>query len=617
MLLRILTGCAVLAAAGTIARAQDLAPVDYRVSFENAVHHEARITLSLRDIGEAPLVLRMSRSSPGRYALHEFAKNVYDVEAEDGAGRPLKVLRRDPYSWRVEGHDGTARVSYTLYADRADGTYSQIDLTHAHLNMPATFMWAEGFEDRAITIAFEPPDRRWKAATQLTPTRRAMTFTAPDLQYFMDSPTELSASELREWRVGDGDARQTIRLAVHHDGEDEDVDILAEKARKVVAEQMRIFGEAPTFDHGVYTFIADYLPYASGDGMEHRNSTILTNDDGLYEEDFAQLGTVSHEFFHAWNVERLRPVELEPFNFSRANPTPSLWFAEGFTSYYGPLAIRRAGENSLKEYLKDLSKTLSGVVNAPGRQDASPQAMSLSAAFVDAATSIDPVNTANTFVSYYPYGAVVALALDLTIRQRFENLTLDDYMRHLWREYGKPETPYTHEDLRQGLADVTGDAAFAEDFFARYIEAGDLPDFEPLLSQAGLALSPKNEDAASAGEVSFEENGDALIVASNTIEESPLYKAGLERGDDIKKLGRFKIDSEKDWEKALKRFEPGDETTIEFAGRSGERRASITLIEDKTLAIKPYEDMDRELTDAQKAFREAWLGPDSDSEEGE
>ncbi|MEZ5365368.1 MAG: hypothetical protein R2748_24335 [Bryobacterales bacterium] len=228
----------------------------------------------------------------------------------------------------------------------------------------------------------------------------------------MDSPVELSAFGLREWQIGEGEDRQTLRLAVHHDGIEQDLDVFAEKARKVVDEHVRMFGEAVVRSRSL-TFLADYLPYVTGDGMEHRNSTVLTSAESLYANNFKQLGTLSHEFFHSWNVERLRPAELEPFDFTRADPTPSLWFAEGFTSYYAPLAIHRAGEGSLKDFLADINRRFDSVLNTPGRSFASPKEMSLRAAFVDAATAIDPTNNANTFISYYSYSAALAMTLGL------------------------------------------------------------------------------------------------------------------------------------------------------------------------------------------------------------
>lgn len=141
----------------------------------------------------------MSRSSPGRYATHEFAKNVYAVRATDAAGRPLTMERASPQEWRVTGHAGTVVFSYTLFADRADGTYAGIDETRAHLNIPATFAWAVGFESRPIQVTFHPANPNWKIATQLQPTANPWTFRAPNFQYFMDSPTHLGELDIREW----------------------------------------------------------------------------------------------------------------------------------------------------------------------------------------------------------------------------------------------------------------------------------------------------------------------------------------------------------------------------------------------------------------------------------
>ena len=582
--------------------------VEYEVSFNNAVHHEARISVTWRDIGDAPLQMRMSRSSPGRYAIHEFAKNVYQVSVVDGRGNPLTVTRPSPYQWDVAGHDGTVTVSYTLYADRAGGTYSGIDLTHAHLNMPATFMWARGFDDRPVIVTFRPEDESWKVATQLAPTDDAFVFSAPDLQYFMDSPAELSDFSKRSWDIESSGKTYTIRLVVHHDGTEEDVDTFLEKSKKVVDALIDVFGELPDFDYGTYTFIADYLPHVSGDGMEHRNSTILASTQSLNEADFSQLGTVSHEFVHAWNAERIRSHRLEPFNFEQANMSLNLWFMEGFTSYYGPLAIRRAGESTIREYAETISSSINTVSFAPGRSFASSQGMSIQAPFVDAATSIDPTNFSNTFISYYTYGAAIGLALDLTLRERFDGVTLDTLMQRVWQVHGKTEVPYTTDDLRNALAQVTNDERFANEFFSSYITGQELPDYESLLGKAGMWLRKANEGDASVGPVSLEFEGRAALIENNTIIGSPLYKAGLDRGDQIIAIDRLKINNQGQWEHAMGRYEPGETATIRFIQRGTERAAELTFDEDNELEVVTYEAADMEVSDAQLAFRHSWIG---------
>lgn len=584
-----------------------VAPVTYELSFDNAVHHEARITVTYTDVGAGPVRFRMSRSSPGRYAIHEFAKNVYGVTAEDGAGRGLTLERTDPYGWTVGGHDGTVSLTYTLYGDRADGTYAQIDASHAHLNAPASLMWAEGFDERPVEVRFRPYDASWKAATQLEPTADPMVFRAPSFQYLMDSPMELSNHMLREWQVDDAGEPRTIRIALHHAGTEAEADVFAEKAKKVVAQQIAIFGDVPDFDFGSYTFLADYLPWVSGDGMEHRNSTIISGSRGLAEADYGQLGTLSHEFFHSWNVERIRPAELEPFDFTQADPTPSLWFAEGFTNYYGPLAIRRAGESSVDDFLAEMGGQLNFVQNAPAREYGSTQEMSLRAAFVDAATSIDPTNP-NIFVSYYLQGAVIAFALDLTLRERDGDLTLDDYMRQMWKAHGVTEKPYTPDDLKAALATVTGDAGFARDFFANYVEDGELPDFEPLLAQAGIVMRRGDQTKGSPGaaRLTFAETVATLANAPGT--STPLYNAGVERGDEIISVGGVAIDSQADWDRAFANAKSGDEITIRFKQRGVEREATMRLMSDPNFTLVRAEADGGTITPEQQAFRDAWLG---------
>jgi predicted metalloprotease with PDZ domain len=327
------------------ARAQ--APVEYRVSFPAPQHHYAEIEVTFRDVPDGPLEARMSRSSPGRYAIHEFAKNVFELSAFDGKGAALTPVRPNPYQWDVAGHDGTVRLVYKIFGNTVDGTYLAIDESHAHMNIPATFMWARGFDRRPVTVSFVPPEgRNWKPATQLFPTQDPWTFTAPNFQYFMDSPTELSDQVFREFPIRNPDGREfTVRIAMHFVGEASALDAYVAGTKAIVEEQGAVFGEYPEFDTGEYVFLGDYLPWGGGDGMEHRNSTVVASSLALRTEaDVARvLGTVSHEFFHVWNVERIRPADLEPFNFEEANMSGLLWLAEGFTSYYGPLTMHRAG----------------------------------------------------------------------------------------------------------------------------------------------------------------------------------------------------------------------------------------------------------------------------------
>ena len=336
------------------------APVTYRVSFPAPEHHYAQIEVTFPNLPAGTLEARMSRSSPGRYALHEYAKNVFELQAFDGQGKALAATRPNPYQWDVNGHDGTVRIVYKIYGDHVDGTYLGIDATHAHMNMPATLMWARGLDRRSVRVTFEPPKGlSWVAATQLFPTDDPWTFTAPNLQYLMDSPTELSAQTIRTFKVSGGDGREsTIRVAIHHDAGEAEVNEYVAGAEKIVREQGAVFGEYPEFEPGHYTFLGDYVPWGGGDGMEHRNSTVVAAPVSLRMPGMVGdvLDTVSHEFFHAWNVERIRPKTLEPFNFEEANISGELWLAEGFTQYYGDVDH---GAHGLVDARRDRGRTRS------------------------------------------------------------------------------------------------------------------------------------------------------------------------------------------------------------------------------------------------------------------
>ncbi len=593
---------------GTLSAQAGPVPVRYEVSLANRAHHEARITATFSGLPARPLELRMSRSSPGRYAVHEFAKNVYDLSVRDSRGRQLTATRPNPYQWDVAGHDGTAVVEYTLFADRADGTYSGIDRTHAHLNNPATFIWARGLDRRPVAVRFPDLPTTWGVATQLAIGAEPGTWQARDFQYFMDSPIELSDFDLRSWTVTSGGREQTIRLAIHHAGTTVEVDRYVEDIQKVVLEEAAVYGSLPTFDHGVYTFLADYLPHASGDGMEHRNSTVLASTASLASSASGLLGTVAHEFFHIWNVERIRPRGLEPFDFERANMAGELWLAEGFTSYYGPLAIHRAGLTTLDQYARSLTGEINTVTNAPGRHHRSAVEMSMMAPFVDAATAIDPTSFANTFISYYTWGAALGLALDLSIRSRFPDLGLDDFMREMWRTHGVTERSYTVADARAALGRTTRDTAFANDFFRRLIEGREVADYPALLARAGFLVRPARPTGAWIGDLGLTASDRGLQIGATVMEGTPAYAAGLAAGDRLLVVDGAAMGAMADLEDVLSRHQPGDTLSITFESRGQTVTGTIRLGQDPRLEVLTFEAAGRPVTEAIRAFRAAWLG---------
>ena len=592
-------------------------PVAYRLTFAEREHHLMDVEVTFADLPAGPLEVRMSRTSPGRYALHEFAKNVFDVRITGASGQPLQATRPNPHQWTVANHGGSVRVTYRVFGDRVDGTYLAVDSTHAHVNMPSALMWARGLEMRPATVRFEPPaGASWRVATQLLPGRDAYTFTAPNLQYLMDSPSEFSALSLRTFTVNDEVRTPVFRVAVHHTGTDPEVDTLTRDVRSIVQEARHVFGEFPAFEGNTYTFIADYLPWASGDGMEHRNSTILTSQSTIRASRLDLLETVSHEFFHAWNVERIRPTSLEPFNLEEANMSGELWLAEGFTSYYGPLVLTRTGLFSLTDFTQEIGRAVNTVLTDPGRQFRSAVEMSQFAPFVDAAAAIDRTNYDNTFISYYTWGEAIGLGLDLALRDRSDGrLTLDHYMRALWQKHGKPgaraqgyvESPYTLNDLRAALGEATGDTAFASDFFAKYVEGRDVVDYGRLLARAGLLLRPITAGRATAGPLRMQDGPRGVRITAATRYGSPAYVAGLDRDDVITAIAGRRVTTADEVERAITSRKPGDAVPITFERRGQQVSATLRLVADPRREIVPMEQAGQPLTDAQRRFRDAWL----------
>ena len=579
-------------------------PVEYAIAFPNAVHHEAEIQVTYRDVPAGPLEIRMSRSSPGRYAVHEFAKNCYGFRASDGEGHPLEIDHTNPYQWNVLGHQGTVVFSYTLFGNRGDGTYSQVDETHAHLNMPATFAFARGMDDRPIRIKFDlREDLHWKVATQLKP-ETATTFTAPNLQYFMDSPTEISDFQMRTFTETSNGKTYQFRLVLHAPNESEVIDAFKAAAMKIVAQEKAVYQELPGYDYGTYTFICCYMPQGSGDGMEHRNSTFISGNFVLDSSGLQRAyGTVAHEFFHCWNVERIRPRSLEPFDFEQANMSGELWFAEGFTSYYTDLTLCRAGIISTSDYVSGISGGLNAVINSPARRYRTPVEMSQFAPFSDAATSIDPVNFGNTFISYYTYGKVLGLALDLSLRNQGQNRSLDGFMALMWDHYGKPEIPYSVADIESTLAEYAGEA-FAQTFFDHYIYHSEMPDYQALLNSVGISLSLAHPGQAFLG-ASMEQNDQEVTISRYPLLGTPAYIANLEAGDKIRTIDDQTVTSVDEAQSIIRKHQPGDTIQMQIERFGKMMRIPVLLMENPQLQTELIQAP--AITDAASSQQKMWL----------
>jgi predicted metalloprotease with PDZ domain len=580
--------------------------LQYHFAAPNAVHHEAIIQLTARQLPAGPALFRMSRSSPGRYATHEFGKNIYNLKAIDTAGNPLPLKRIGADEYEISGHSGTVKLQYTLYANHADGTYALVDPAGLHLNMPACFGWIKGLENAPITLRFALPDSSWQIATQLFATTDRFTFTAPNLQYFMDAPVKAGTLRFRSWQVNNPDGtQQEIRIAFDTEATDAQLNAFTEKVKKITSEAAAVFGEYPAFETGRYTFLASLNPYVQGDGMEHRNSTMITMPVPPGMIDYA-LGTFAHEFFHAWNVERIRPASLEPFSFEKSNVSEALWVAEGFTQYYGSLLETRAALQDEKGWLASLAACINAKQHRPGGRHYNVIENSQHAVFSDAGVSIDRTNTDNIFSSYYMTGAAMALAMDLDLHNLFGK-SLDDFMRALWLQHGKTGIPYTMQDLQDVLAVVSGDTAYAAAFFRDYVYSNQLFDYSTALQPAGIMLRPREPGKAWLGPNRLEEREGGLMVSGNTIAGTPLYLGGIDRGDILLRADETNLSTEDVLNGWLNQKRPGNKVRLHFSHRGQEKWAEVTLQASPDILLEKMPSPNEN----QRSLLTQWLGPRS------
>jgi predicted metalloprotease with PDZ domain len=343
--------------------------------------------------------------------------------------------------------------------------------------------------------------------------------------------------------------------------------------------------------------------------MEHRDSTVITGvGDVINGRGEGMIGAAAHEFFHSWNVKRMRPKTLEPFDYEKANMSGELWFAEGFTNYYGPLALQRSRIAKLNQFTRSMGSAVNSVLTSPGRLVHSPAEMSRLAPFVDAATSIDERNFGNTYISYYTYGQALAFGLDLIIREQFRGKSLDDWMRTVWHEHPDVDRPYTLTDLEHALAEITGDSTFARQFFDRHVTGKEPLDYKNAVTPAGLVLRNAHRGKAWWGKEQITFSSAGGEIKSETAQGSPLYRAGLERGDRILSVNSKAVGSGTTLDDLLSKHKPGEDLTLRVQTRAGERDAHVTLAEDPQLEIVTFEEAGQAVTPEIKGFREAWLG---------
>jgi predicted metalloprotease with PDZ domain len=600
---------------------QPLRSITYRLSMTRPVSHLFEVTLEVElPEGQLPksLDFQMARWSPGRYAVFDFAKNVQQFEALGGIcprGAQCKmptfpVTRVDDQTWRVVTMN-TPRLTirYKVFGNDLSGTFSQLDSRHANYNGGSIFMYVVNHKPDPVKLEISPP-AGWRITNGSMTSVDQREWQFPNWDILIDTPTEIAPdTTLDEFQV---DGKQ-YRVMVHSFGnEGGKRSALVRDIEKIVRAETAMWGP-PEFDS--YTFLIHFAADDhSGDGMEHLTSTQIIEpgalgEDGVYAE---ALDTVAHEFFHVWNVKRLRPVELGPWDFTRPANTRGLWIAEGFTNYYGHLMMRRAGIWDDTRFLSTENQTITGIENALGSHLMSAEESSLLAPFLDGAPDAQQTNLANTSISYYPKGELIGLVLDLLIRGKTNGkASLDDVMRRMYDEFylkGPNATyylrgrGYTPEDWQRVASELSG--FDLSDFFQRYIRGVEVLPYNEALAFVGMHLVREQaREPFNAGIAVDWEKGGTLTIES-VRNDSPAEDAGLQEGDEIVSLGRKNL-SRENWLVALARYKQGDRIPITVKRDRRTIQATIVLREPERFEYKIEERKDA--TTKQKALRQAWL----------
>jgi predicted metalloprotease with PDZ domain len=509
----------VLAALAAAARAQDAnAPaykISYTLSMPDPASHLFNVRVDVQGAGGAEYVdFQMPRWSPGRYAVFEFAKNVQEAKAmrtclpsDDCITNKLPVERLDTQTWRVRtkaaGAAPDARpVSffYKVYADDLSGTFSQLDQRHANFNGGSVFVYVAGHKQDAVTLRIDAP-KGWKVFNGQSKNTEQTEFGFADYDLLIDTPTEVAPGfNVETFEVGG----KTYRVVVHSFGDEGGKrGELVKQVERVVRAETALM---PAPDYEQYTFLFHFDPTSPrGDGMEHLTSTQIVETSALGAGNTLSdaVGAAAHEFFHVWNVKRLRPAGLGPWDFTRPVVTRGLWVAEGFTNYYGKLAHRRAGLWDDEQLLRAYSGAVGYIENQPGVHLTSAVEASVLAPFIDRASHDQKTNLPNVVVSYYPKGETIALTLDLLIRGRTKGrASLDDVMRRAYTKFylESPRDSYYLKGHAYAVEEFEGLASEVagldlSDFFRRYVHDTETLPYEEALRYVGLRLTRTPEAA--------------------------------------------------------------------------------------------------------------------------
>ncbi len=571
-------------------------PIRYTLSFPAPHTHYIEVEASYPTGGAAEIELMMAVWTPGSYLVREYSRHLEGVRV--GAKRVEKVRKN---RWRVTAKGDRVTVHYRVYAREMTVRTNWVDAELAMLNGAPTFLTLADGKARPHDV-FIRPAKGWKrsiTALPKHPSRKRHRYRARDYDQLVDSPILVGNPTVRSFEAG----KKRHTFAVVGEADVWDVDRAVKDVAKIVRAEQAFWGSVP---YERYLFMN--LLVESGGGLEHLDSTLMLGSRWAQRKPQSYrdwLGLVSHEFFHTWNVKRLRPAELGPFDYENEVHTRMLWVAEGVTSYYDDLLLRRAGLLDDAQYLETLSKQIASVQKTPGRL-----VRSLEEASYDAWIKFyrPDENSRNVSVSYYRAGAVVSFLLDAHIRNRTNGArTLDDVMRAAYQRFAS-ERGYTPTQFHAIATEIAG--VDLTDWFRRHTGTPGEVDYTEALKLYGLRFKAPKERSPTKGEKSPKPEAGwlgAKLDGANTREVprgTPAHAAGLNVGDELIGVGQHRVRPDT-WIDQLSRHRPGEKLSLLISRRGRLRRVEVTLGTTPTdmWQLEP----DPQATQAQQASRKSWL----------
>ena len=570
-------------------------PVDYYVTLVNSKLHVVHVRIHLSGTSAERDVQLPAWNA--LYQIRDFAQNVRSVRARDAANNELPVRKLDKTTWRISHAESGAEVEYDIYLDQPGPFGAQYNSDHAFFNLAQVLMYPLDARDSQMTVTFIGLPEHWQVATALESLRPGVPsfrgiFVARNYDRLVDAPIELGTFRETSFDVNGA----TIRIAVDADPADYDMKALADMVRKVVAAEMEWMDDKP---FGQYLFIYHFPHGLGAGGMEHAYSTAIeANADRIKEDPASLASTTAHEFFHLWNVKRIRPATLEPIDYVHENYTRALWFSEGVTSTVADYALLRAGITDERRFLADLSHEIATLQKRPAHKIQTVEDSSLDTWF----DKYPQYRLPERSISYYNKGEILGVLLDLAIRNQTKGTrSVRDLMRWMNKTYAYGSRYFNDtEGVREGAEAVSG--ADMQSFFRKYVSGLDELPYDEMLQRVGLRVIEQRVVSPYAGFISVH-NFDVPPVVVYVEEGGDAEKAGLVQGDTIVMVNGKALTS--DFEDVLAPMRPGDVLKLRVAGRRGNRKVEFRL-GGRVESDYRVTDLDN-VTSTQRARRAAWL----------